>query len=301
MSSRQIQSIRSLLRKTGGELIVGKNTITRKAISLRLSAPKEGEDSYEFRKSIYTPMPQLEKLLPLIKDRVALIFTDEPVAKLKEQIESETVAQRAKVGTISPCEVTIPKGPTGLDPSEISFFHALKISTKIFKQQIEITQDFTVLLEGQVVARSQAVLLEKLDKKPFFYGMNVVSVYDDGYVLSPDVFSMKPSDWAMKFREAVSNVASISLEVGYPTEASIAHSMTTGFKNIIALCMEVGYTFPKLEEMQSAGAKQAATKDAGVTEEAAPVVEEKEAEVDLGGGGMFGDESSSEDGSDSDE
>ncbi len=196
----------------------------------------------------------------------------------------------------------IPKGPTGLDPSEISFFHALKISTKIFKQQIEITQDFLVVEEGQVVANSQAVLLEKLDKKPFYYGMNVVSVYDDGYILSPEVFSMKPSDWAAKFQEAVSNVASISLEVGYPTEASIAHSMKKGFKNILALCLEVGYTFPKLEAMQNAGA-QAASADAGgaAEEEAAPVEEEVEEEVDLGGGGMFGDESSSEDDSDSDE
>ena len=31
-----------------------------------------------------------------------------------------------------------PKGDTGLDPSEISFFHALKISTKIVKSKIEI-------------------------------------------------------------------------------------------------------------------------------------------------------------------
>ncbi len=151
-----------------------------------------------------------------------------------------------------------------------------------------------------MVANSQAVLLEKLEKKPFFYGMNVVSVYDDGYVLSPEVFSMKPSDWARKFQEAVSNVAALSLEVGYPTEPSIVHSMTTGFKNIVALCMEVGYSFPKLEEMQNAGAAAANAKPAEAEAEVAVVEEEVNEEVDLGGGGMFGDESSSDD-DDSDE
>ncbi len=113
---------------------------------------------------------------------------------------------------------------------------------------------------------------------------------------------MKPNEWAQKFQEAVSNVASISLEVGYPTEASIPHTMTKGFKNIVALCMEVGYTFPKLDEMLNAGAAQAQAGGAEAKEEeVAEVVEEVAEEVDLGGGGMFGDESSSDDDDDSDE
>jgi large subunit ribosomal protein LP0 len=40
--------------------------------------------------------------------------------------------------------VFVPAGPTGMDPSQISFFHALQISTKINKGQIEITKDYQV-------------------------------------------------------------------------------------------------------------------------------------------------------------
>lgn len=42
----------------------------------------------------------------------------------------------------------VKKGPTGLNPSEIKFFHALKITTKIVKSIINIVNDYTVLTEG---------------------------------------------------------------------------------------------------------------------------------------------------------
>lgn len=77
-------------------------------------------------------------MVPHIKNRVALIFSNKSVSSLKPKIESIVEWHKAKVGTIAPCDVTVPKGDTGLDPSEISFFHALKISTKIVKSKIEI-------------------------------------------------------------------------------------------------------------------------------------------------------------------
>jgi len=60
-----------------------------------------------------------------VKGKVGLIFSDEPVFDLKEPIEANRVQASAKVGTIAPLDVVIPAGATGLDPSQISFFHAL--------------------------------------------------------------------------------------------------------------------------------------------------------------------------------
>lgn len=62
-----------------------------------------------------------------------MIFTDEPVSILKPKIEGLVMQTKAKVGDTSQCDVTIPKGPTGIDPSDIKFFQALKITTRIFK------------------------------------------------------------------------------------------------------------------------------------------------------------------------
>lgn len=113
--------------------MVGKNTVTKKAISIRMQEPKPSDECYDFRKKFWSPLPQLAKLTPYIKGRVAMIFTNEPVSVVKPKVESIVMQTKAKVGDIAQCEVTIPKGPTGIAPADIKFFQALKITTKIFK------------------------------------------------------------------------------------------------------------------------------------------------------------------------
>jgi large subunit ribosomal protein LP0 len=75
-------------------------------------------------------------LIPFIKDKVALIFSDASPYQLKQQIEANRVPTEAKLGAVSPIDYAVPAGPTGLDPSQINFFHALNVSTKIVKGQI---------------------------------------------------------------------------------------------------------------------------------------------------------------------
>jgi large subunit ribosomal protein LP0 len=74
---------------------------------------------------MWKPLPGLEKLLDLIEEKVGLIFTDKPIFELKPLIESNRRPADAKVGVVSQCDYFIPAGPTGMDPSQISFFHVL--------------------------------------------------------------------------------------------------------------------------------------------------------------------------------
>jgi len=53
----------------------------------------------------------------LIKEKVGFIFTDQSIAEIKPLIEANKVSAAARVGTISPIDVTIEPGPTGMDPS----------------------------------------------------------------------------------------------------------------------------------------------------------------------------------------
>jgi len=110
---------------------------------------------------------ELETLTPLLTGKIGLIFTNEPVFELKPRIEANKVAAAARTGTIAPIDVVIPPGPTNMDPSQISFFHALQISTKINKGQIEITKDVKVCVKGKKIGSSEVALLAKMNLKPF--------------------------------------------------------------------------------------------------------------------------------------
>ena len=145
------------------------------------------------------------------------------------------------MGALSPVDFTCPSGPTSLDPSQINFFHALNISTKIVKGQIEITKDFKCCTEGKKVKASEAALLKKLNFKPFMYGMKITNVYDDGAFLPKEVINMNPDDLVEKFQNGARNIAALSLEAGYPIEATIPIIIGSAFKNIAALSIESGY------------------------------------------------------------
>lgn len=118
---------------------------------------------------------------------------------------------------IAQCDVIVPPGSTGLDPSQISFFHALQISTKINKGQIEIVNEFVACRQGELVTSAAAALLKKLNITPFTYGMELLDTYDDGSIISPDVVSITPDDILKKFTESVQNVTAMSLGLNIPT------------------------------------------------------------------------------------
>jgi large subunit ribosomal protein LP0 len=192
-------------------------------------------------------IPELAALAPLIKDKVALIFSDASVHELRIKIEANKVPTEARVGVVSPIDFTCPSGPTGLDPSQINFFHALNISTKIVKGQIEITKDFKVCTKGKKIKNSEAALLKKLNIKPFEYGMKIADVYDEGAILPEAILNLDPSSLIARFEQGVKNITALSLGAGYPIEATIPLIIGNAFKNIAAFSLESGYALLHLD------------------------------------------------------
>lgn len=255
VTSSQIQGIRRLLHKNGGTLIVGKNTIIRKAIQLRATAGELPEQFKSFR-ALGGPIPELQSVIPLIKEKVGLIFTDESVFELKPKLEANKIQAAAKLGAFAPIDVIIPPGSTGMDPSQIGFFHALQVSTKIDKGMIAITKDYQVCFAGKKIGSSQVALLQKMGLKPFSFGMSVVASYDDGSILDKKVLAINPDTLVTRFQTAVKNVAAISLTLGIPTQASVPHSIVNAFKNLAAIGLGINYKF---SQIANAGAAPAVT------------------------------------------
>merc|ERR550525_488446 len=98
---------------------------------------------------------------------------------------------------------SLPSGPTGMDPSQTSFFQALNIGTKIVKGQIELVSEFKILHVGEKVSPSAAVLLAKLNIKPFEYQMSVKSVFAGGSVFDAAVLDIKDDALIGKFLSGV--------------------------------------------------------------------------------------------------
>ncbi|CAA9995349.1 unnamed protein product [Nesidiocoris tenuis] len=232
VGSKQMQQIRMSLRNTA-VVLMGKNTMMRKAIRGHIDRNQA-----------------LERLLPHIKGNVGFVFTRADLPDVRDKLVENKVRAPARNGAIAPCPVIIPAQNTGLGPEKTSFFQALSIPTKISKGTIEIINDVHILKEGEKVGPSEATLLNMLNISPFSYGLLVEMVYDSGTIFDPKILDIKPADLRGKFLEGAARLASVCLEIGYPTIASAPHSLANGFKNLLAVAAETEISFPQAERLK---------------------------------------------------
>jgi len=190
---------------------------------------------------------------------------------------------------IAPDNVTIPAGPTGLDPKQTSFFQQLQIQTKIVKTQIEIVAEKQVIFKGDKIGSTEATLLDKLKIYPFEYKMEIRKVLQNGSIFEPAVLSLSNDVILAKFKNAIKLQAQLSLALGYPTKASAPHTILNGFKNLVAVSAASGFEFKQAKAMLEAAKNAPAAGGAPVAAKAAAKVEEKKEEVeDVDMGGLFG-------------
>merc|ERR1719426_588314 len=241
------------------------------------------------------PDAGLDNLRASIKGNLGFIFaTNCELDDIRASLDKFVLESAAKSGQVSMVDWDIPSGPTGMDPSQTSFFQTLNIATKIVKGQIELISAFQILKTGEKVSASAAVLLNKLNIKPFNYKMEVEMVFQGGAVFPAAVLDISDAVLISKFLSGVNNMAAFSRELGIPTEAGLPHAFGNAFKNVAALLADVSFTFKEVEEVKKffdnpdayaaanpgggGGGGGGAAAPAAATKAAAAVVEEEEEE-----------------------
>jgi large subunit ribosomal protein LP0 len=144
---------------------------------------------------------------------------------------------------------------------------------------------------GDKVGASQATLLNMVNISSFFFGLIIQQVFDSGSIYNPEGLDITEEALHSCFLKCFGNVASVCLQIGYPTVASVPHSIINGYKWVLALSVETDYTFPLAEKAKAfladpsafvAAAPVAAATTAGPDAAAAPAkVEAKEESEEL--------------------
>merc|ERR1711879_608567 len=229
-----------------GEMIIGKNSLIRKALKFMTEAPQAGSDDYEDHKK-WTQNSKLECLKDLMVLNVGLIFSEEPYNELRVKVEAQKISMPARTGVLSPTDVVIAPGPTGIEVGKIDLFHKLTIQ----------------------------------------------KVYIDGVILDQDIIEMPMSTITEQFEKFAGYLTAASLGASIPNSLSVPQFIANGFKTMLAIGSESGYSFKQLEDALSAAQNVAATttvaadtKAEAKVEEAAPAQDESESE-DMDVGGLF--------------
>uniref|UniRef100_A0A7N5KPM7 Large ribosomal subunit protein uL10 n=1 Tax=Ailuropoda melanoleuca TaxID=9646 RepID=A0A7N5KPM7_AILME len=120
-----------------------------------------------------------------------------------------------------------------------------------------------------------------LNISPFSFGLIIQQVFDNGSIYNPEVLDITEETLRKRFLEGVRNVASVCLQIGYPTVASLPHSIINGYKRVLALAVETDYSFPLAEKVKAFLADPSAFAAAApaVAEAAAPAAAPAKEEV----------------------
>jgi len=276
VGSNQMHEIRKALRGEA-KILMGKNTMVRRAIRI-----------------LQVENPDYEKLMPSVRGNIGFVFTNADLKTIRDKVLTNRVKAPAKAGALAPIDVFIPAGNTGMEPGKTSFFQALGVPTKIARGTIEIINEVHLIKVGVRVGASEAALLNMLNISPFTYGLTVVQVYDNGTVFHPSVLDIEEDSLVANFVAGIKNIAAISLQIGYPTIASVPHSIINSYKNLLAVSIATEYSFPGAEKIKAyladpsafavAAPVAAASASAEKVEEK---VEEKEESDDDMGFGLF--------------
>jgi len=112
VTSKQICVMRKQIRACGGIMVMGKNTLMKKALKELIEEHKEAKKD--------------TKNMQIIHDHlvlnVGLIFTDGDLADISAILDTQVREAPAKIGALAPKDVQVPAGPTGLDPKQTQFF-----------------------------------------------------------------------------------------------------------------------------------------------------------------------------------
>jgi len=284
VGSTQMHQIRASLRGEG-VILLGKNTMVRRAVKDRVAE-----------------MPQYEKLLPLIKGNIGFVFTNGDLSTVREKIVSNRVRAPAKAGAVAPVDVFVPAGNTGMEPGKTSFFQALGIPTKIARGTIEITSDVHLVKAGSKVGPSEATLLNMLNISPFTYGLNVISVFDEGTVFDPAILDITSEHLLEQFSAGITEIACLSLALHRPTVPAVPHLLLNGYKDLVAISLASDYCIENVKELKelltnpealaaaqaaAAATQSSAAASGGAAAKAEEKVEEKEESDEDMGFGLF--------------
>ena len=217
-----------------------------------------------------------------------LIFTNEDLGKITEVTSKFIIEKEAKTGAISPIEVIIPAGSTGMDSSQIEYFQALKIPTKVIKNQLEIVSATKILVVGQKITLSEINLMKRFNIRPYKHNVQVRSIYMNAKLYDNSILKITNDYMKAVAERCIKNVAAFSLGAGVTTKASAPHAIMSCFKNILGLSLGSGVSIPQTALLSSAAAapeEAAPAKKAEKKKEPEPEPEDE----DAGGfGDLFG-------------
>lgn len=145
-----------------------------------------------------------------------LILTNKNAFELYGAIKKSKARSKAKIGMISPIDIVVPAGDTGLPPGPaLSDLKKVGIKAQVRGATIFVPDDTVIVKAGGVINGDVVSTLSKLDIKPVELVLDVVLVKEDGMIYSKDVLDIDADTIIMQIATAARQAVGLGVEIGY--------------------------------------------------------------------------------------
>ncbi|MEM0056970.1 MAG: 50S ribosomal protein L10 [Candidatus Geothermarchaeota archaeon] len=176
--------------------------------------------------------------------QLIFIFSNRNPIEVALKLSEMKVELPLSVGEVSPVDVVVPSGNTGIPPGPIiSIFTTLGIPTKIIGGAIHIVKDTLVLRAGEKASQNVVTLLNKLGIKPIKMNISYRLAYDiiDGVIIKkehllPDLNAVKK-----QIEDALYNALKLSLKLQHVNRYTLLPMIVYCYKSALELSLKIGY------------------------------------------------------------
>ena len=164
----------------------------------------------------------IKKLKELIKNDVAILFSDLDAFELAGELLENKSPAKAKPGQEAPEDITIEAGPTSLVPGPaISELGAVGIQIQIKEGKIEIKAPKVIVKKGEKISKEAADIMGKLDIKPFSIGFIPLCAFDNTEKKLYLDIKIDKKETLEKLKTAHGKALPFAVKIGYPTKDTI--------------------------------------------------------------------------------
>jgi large subunit ribosomal protein L10 len=151
-----------------------------------------------------------------------LILSNDNAFNIYAAIKKNKAKSKAKVGMVSPKEIIIPEGDTGLAPGPaLSDLKKVGIKAQVKGATIHVTKDTVIAKEGDIINENIVSTLSKLDIKPIELILDVVFIKEDGVIYNKEVLDVDTETIYNNFITAVRQAINLGVVAGYATDMTI--------------------------------------------------------------------------------
>jgi large subunit ribosomal protein L10 len=201
----------------------------------------------------------IKQLAEKLKGMPALIFASENPFTLYSILQKSKSSAPAKPGQISPKDIVVKAGPTQFAPGPIiSELAAVGIKTKVENGKLAVITDATIVKEGEPISQKVSDTLKRLDIKPMEIGLNLVAVWENGFIYDAKQLHIDEAEYANNIAQAAQWAFNLAVESCYLTAETTELILQKAFREAKALSVESSFLTPETTDELLAKSEQQA-------------------------------------------